>query len=48
LEPKELRISGTKVCYIEMTNTYLDKLAAEIRRTADPDAALTDEDLPLY
>jgi hypothetical protein len=31
-----------------MTDSYLDKIAAEIRRTADPDAALSDEDLPLY
>jgi hypothetical protein len=31
-----------------MTNSYLDKIAAEIRRTADPYAALSDEDLPLY
>src|SRR5688572_22285767 len=31
-----------------MINSYLDKIAAEIRRTADPDAALSDEDLPLY
>jgi hypothetical protein len=27
---------------------YLDKLAAEIHRTADPDATPPDEDLPLY
>jgi hypothetical protein len=31
-----------------LTNSYLDKLAAEIRRTADPDAAASDEDLSLY
>jgi hypothetical protein len=33
---------------MQMTNSYLDKIAAEIRRTADPDAARSDEDLPLY
>jgi hypothetical protein len=33
---------------MQMTNSYVDKIAAEIRRTADPDAALSDEDLPLY
>jgi hypothetical protein len=33
---------------MHMTNSYLDKIAAEIRRNADPDAALSDEDLPLY
>ena len=27
---------------------YLDRLAAEIQRTADPDARPPDEDLPLY
>jgi hypothetical protein len=27
---------------------YLDKLAAEIQRTADPDSRPPDEDLPLY
>ena len=27
---------------------YLDLLAAEIQRTADPDATPPDEDLPLY
>ena len=27
---------------------YLDKLAAEIQRTADPEAMPPDEDLPLY
>src|SRR5215210_6190825 len=27
---------------------YLDKLAAEIQRTADPDSTPPDEDLPLY
>ena len=27
---------------------YLDKIAAEIQRTADPDAVPPDEDLPLY
>ncbi len=27
---------------------YLDKIAAEIQRTADPDALPPDEDLPLY
>lgn len=31
-----------------MTNSYIDRLAAEIRRTADPDAAQADEDLALY
>lgn len=31
-----------------MTNSYLDRIAAEIRRTADPEAARTDEDLSLY
>ncbi|WP_068819355.1 hypothetical protein [Phormidesmis priestleyi] len=31
-----------------MTNSYLDKIAVEIRRTADPDAVLLDGDLPLY
>lgn len=33
---------------MQMTSSYLDQVAAEIRRTADPDAALSDEDLPLY
>lgn len=33
---------------MQMTNSYLDKIAAELRRTADPDAALADEDLLLY
>lgn len=33
---------------MQMTNSYLDKIAAEIRRTAEPDAAASDEDLPLY
>ena len=33
---------------MQMINSYLDKIATEIRRTADPDAALSDEDLPLY
>lgn len=32
---------------MKITNSYLDKIAAEIRRTTDPDAAL-DEDMPLY
>lgn len=27
---------------------YLDRLAAEIQRTADPDSRPPDEDLPLY
>lgn len=27
---------------------YLDKIAAEIQRTADPEAIPPDEDLPLY
>lgn len=31
-----------------MTNSYIDKIAAEIRRTADPKAAQAGEDLPLY
>ena len=31
-----------------LTSSYLDKIAAEIRRTADPDAAASDADLPLY
>jgi hypothetical protein len=31
-----------------MTNSYIDRIAAEIRRAADPDAAQTDEDLGLY
>ena len=31
-----------------ITSSYLDQIAAEIRRNADPDAALSDEDLPLY
>lgn len=33
---------------MQLTNSYLDKIAAEVRRTADPEAALSDEDLPLY
>jgi hypothetical protein len=33
---------------MQMTNSYIDRIAAEIRRTADPDAATSDEDLPLY
>jgi hypothetical protein len=31
-----------------MTNSYLDRIAAEIRRVAAPEAAAADEDLPLY
>lgn len=31
-----------------MTNSYLDKIAAELRQTTDPDAALSNEDLSLY
>lgn len=31
-----------------MTNSYVDKIAAEIRRTADPEADQADEDLSLY
>src|SRR5215216_2456397 len=33
---------------MKVASCYVDKSAAEIRRTADPDAALSDEDLPLY
>src|SRR6266511_1001358 len=33
---------------MQTTYSYLDKIAAEIRRTADPEAAASDEDLPLY
>lgn len=33
---------------MQLTNSYLDRIAAEIRRTADPDAASRDEDLPIY
>lgn len=33
---------------MQTTNSYLDKIAVELRRTADPDAAISDEDLPLY
>lgn len=33
---------------MQMTNSYLDKIATEVRRTADLEAALSDEDLPLY
>lgn len=33
---------------MQMTNSYLDKIAAEIWRTAEPDSVLSDEDLPLY
>lgn len=31
-----------------MTHSYLDRIAADIRRTADPEAAQTNEDLSLY
>lgn len=33
---------------MQITSSYLDQIAAEIRRTADPDAAFPNEDLPLY
>lgn len=32
----------------ELHVNYLDKIAAEIQRTADPEALPPDEDLPLY
>jgi len=31
-----------------ITDSYIDRVAAEIRRSADPDAAASDEDLLLY
>lgn len=31
-----------------MTNSYLDKIAAELQRIAEPDTTLSDQDLPLY
>jgi hypothetical protein len=31
-----------------MTDSYLDKIAAELRQTADADAASSNEDLSLY
>jgi hypothetical protein len=33
---------------MQMTDSYLDKIAVELRRTADPNAAQADEDLSLY
>jgi hypothetical protein len=33
---------------MKITSSYIDRVAAEIRRTADPDAASSDEDLLLY
>ncbi len=33
---------------MQITNSYLDKIASELRRTAEPDAVPSDEDLPLY
>lgn len=33
---------------MQMTGSYLDRIAAEIRRVADPNAASLDEDLLLY
>jgi hypothetical protein len=31
-----------------MLSSYIDKIASDIRRAADPDAAKANEDLPLY
>jgi hypothetical protein len=31
-----------------MANSYIDKIAVEIRRSAEPNAASADEDLSLY
>ena len=33
---------------MQVIPSYIDRIAAEIRRTADPNAAASDEDLPLY
>ena len=44
-------MTGTEVFFSLPTHnslTYLDKIAAEIQRTVDPDAVPQEQDLPLY